>query len=378
MIKKIFFWSPHNSNIGTVNSVVNSVKSIKKFSKNTYKPYLVDTTGEWSNYEEIFNVIYLRKNKFDLRKIKNKGYFWSRLFYSTIFFLNFLNLKRLLQKDKPDFLIIHLITSLPLFLYLIFNFETKLILRISGEPNLGFIRKFFWKILSDKIFLVTCPNYKIKDVLIKKRIFHPSKIKVLLDPVLNVDEIANQKRNKFKKNNINFKYFLSVGRLTKQKNFKFLIKAFGKLKKDYPNLRLVILGEGEEKKELTKLISKLNLEKDIRLEGFKEDVYWYMQNAEGLIMTSIAENPGHVLIEAAANNCSIISSDCPTGPSEFLEGGDGGFLFETNNEVDLIIKFKNFMNQSNKEKNKKKYYAKKNSINYTCFRHYIQLTKVIN
>ena len=95
-------------------------------------------------------------------------------------------------------------------------------------------------------------------------------------------------------------------------------------------------------------------------------------------MTSIAENPGHVLIEAAVINCPIISSDCPTGPSEFLENGKGGFLFKTNDETDFINKFKDFMHETNKEKHKKKYYAKKNSINYTSFRHYLQFIKAIN
>ena len=378
MIKKIFFWSPYNSNVGTVNSVINSVKSIKKFSKNMYKPYLIDTTGEWSSYDKIFSVIYLRKNKFDFRKIKNKGLFWSRLFFLLIFFSNFFNLKKLLKKEQPDYLIVHLVTSLPLFLYFMFNFKSKLILRISGEPNLGFIRKFFWKIISDKIFLITCPNYKIKEILIKKKIFNVDKVKVLLDPVINIKEIVNQKKNKINNYDIDFKYFLSVGRLTKQKNFKFLINIFNKLKKNYPNLKLIILGEGEEKKELMDMINKFNLKKDIFLKGFQKNAYLYMQNAEGLIMTSISENPGHVLIEAAANNCPIISSNCPTGPSEFLDNGKGGFLFKTNDDVDFIDKFKSFINQTNNEKHKKKFYAKKNSINYTCFRHYLQLIKAIN
>ena len=157
-----------------------------------------------------------------------------------------------------------------------------------------------------------------------------------------------------------------------------MINIFNKLKKNYPNLKLIILGEGEEKKELMDMINKFNLKKDIFLKGFQKNAYLYMQNAEGLIMTSISENPGHVLIEAAANNCPIISSNCPTGPSEFLDNGKGGFLFKTNDDVDFIDKFKSFINQTNNEKHKKKFYAKKNSINYTCFRHYLQLIKAIN
>ena len=377
-MKKIFFWAPHNSKVGTVNSVINSVKSIKKFSKNSFKPYLIDTTGEWNNYEEKFNIINLRKNKFDLRRIRNKGFFWSRIFFLLVFFLNLKKLKKLLDKEKPEYLIIHLITSLPLFLYLIFNFKTKLILRISGEPRLGLLRKFFWKLLSKKIFAITCPNNKIKDLLVKKKIFQESKLKILLDPVIDIKELIIQKKNNYNKDFKNKKYFLSVGRLTKQKNFGFLIKAIDNLKKDYPNIKLLILGEGEEKKSLADLITKLKLEKNVFLKGFKKNVYSYMQNARCLILTSLSENPGHVLIEAAINNCPIISSDCPTGPSEFLEKGKCGFLFETNNEKDLIINLKKFIAQNKSENYKKKYFAKKNSINYTGFRHYLKLSDIIN
>ena len=121
MKKKIYFWSPYNSKVGTVNSVLNSARSIKKYSKNILNPYLIDTTGEWGQFNKEMNIIFLRKDKFDLRKIKNKGFFWSRLFFILIFLFNSLKLKKLLKREKPDYLIVHLITSLPLFLYLFLN-----------------------------------------------------------------------------------------------------------------------------------------------------------------------------------------------------------------------------------------------------------------
>ena len=46
-MKKIFFWAPFNSNIGTIKSVINSVKSIKKYSGKKIKPVLIDATNEW-------------------------------------------------------------------------------------------------------------------------------------------------------------------------------------------------------------------------------------------------------------------------------------------------------------------------------------------
>jgi len=376
-MKKIFFWSPYNSKIGTINSVLNSIRSIQKYSNGIYEPNLIDATFEWKEFQKNINVIFLRKNKSDFRSIKNKGFFWSRIFYLRIFFSCFFPLKKILKNDKPDFLIIHLITSLPLMLFLLFKFETKLILRISGEPKLNIFRRFFWKILSNKIFAITCPSKKTKEILVEKNIFKFEKIHVLLDPILIISEFKNKKKDdieiELKKN----KFFLSVGRLTKQKNFSFLISSFSKLKKNYPEIKLVILGEGEERHNLEQQILKLGIQNSVMMKGFRENVFCYMRNATCLILSSLYENPGHVLVEAAISNCPIISSDCPTGPSEFLGYGEAGYLFKINNENDFIDKVEKFMRQSNAEKIKKTILAKKNSANYTLFRHYSSLKKII-
>tara|TARA_Y100000294_G_scaffold170799_1_gene183487 strand:+ start:440 stop:1570 length:1131 start_codon:yes stop_codon:yes gene_type:complete len=376
-MKKIYFWSPFNSKIGTINSVINSIKSINKFSNENYKSYLIDSTSEWKNYDKIFNLIYLRKNKQDYRNYKNKGFFWSRIFFLKIFFSCFFPMKRILKINNPDYLIAHLITSLPLILFFLFKFNTKLILRISGEPNLNFFRKYLWKIVSKKIFAITCPCETTKQFFINENIFDSKKIHVLFDPVLTINEFKNKKNKEIESDLRNTKYFLSVGRLTKQKNFSFLISCFNKLRKNYPEIKLVILGEGEEKNNLQNQILSLGLENIVILKGFKENVFSYMKNATCLILASLYENPGHVLIEAAISNCPIISSDCPTGPAEFLNDGKAGHLFELNNERDLIREVENFINQSDKEKIKRTVMAKKNSINYTIFRHYLSLRKII-
>tara|TARA_B100001057_G_scaffold500955_1_gene619162 strand:- start:2412 stop:3539 length:1128 start_codon:yes stop_codon:yes gene_type:complete len=375
-MKTIFYWAPFNSKIGTVNSVLNSIKSIIKFSNKTVNPYLIDATFEWSKYEEQYDLIYLRKSKKDFRKLRNKGFFWSRLFFLRIFFSCFLPLKKILKTKKPDFLIVHLITSLPIILFFLFKFETKLILRISGEPKLNLLRKFLWKKISRKIHAVTCPSKETKNLLIESNIFDPEKIHVLYDPIIDISKLK-KKKDKIEKFFYGEKYFLSVGRLTNQKNFSFLISCFKDLVELYPDYKLVIIGEGEEKIKLKKKISKLNLKDQVFLEGFKSNVFPYMKNSVGLILTSIYENPGHVLIEAAACDCSIISSDCPTGPAEFLNYGKAGYIFEVNNKNDFIKNVKNFLNESESEKKMRKKYLKKETLKYTLFRHYNALKNII-
>ena len=84
----------------------------------------------------------------------------SRLSFLIIFLLGFFPLKKNLKKDKPDYLIIHLITSLPLILLVLFNFETKFILRISGYPQMNFFKKIIMEISFQKNLFDYMPNFK--------------------------------------------------------------------------------------------------------------------------------------------------------------------------------------------------------------------------
>ena len=176
-----------------------------------------------------------------------------------IFISNFNLLRKLLLKEKPDFLIAHLIISLPLILFFFFKFETKLIIRISGTPKLNILRRFFWNFFSKNVHTVTCPTVSTLKKLNSFKIFPKEKLKLLYDPILRVNYINAKKKEKIEDRFLKTKYILSIGRLTKQKNFSLLINAFKEIVKEYPNLKLVILGEGEDRKKLEALIKSLSL-----------------------------------------------------------------------------------------------------------------------
>ena len=151
----------------------------------------------------------------------------SRLSQILIFICNFNLLRKLLLKEKPDFLIAHLIVSLPLALFFFFfKFDTKLIIRISGTPKLNKFRKFFWYLFSKNVHLVTCPTKSSLEKLEKLNIFPKNKLKLLYDPVLKVKNINTWKREKLTENLLGAEYILSIGRLTKQKKFSFTNKSF--------------------------------------------------------------------------------------------------------------------------------------------------------
>ena len=376
-MNKVFYWSPYLSNVATIRNVINSAISLKKYNYNTYDVSLLDTVGEWRSHDDEINnnkINVEKVNKYNLNFDLNKsGYLRSRLYFIFIFIINFFPFLRLLRIKKPDFLIIHLLTSLPLVLLLLFKFKTKFVLRISGLPRLNFIRNILWKLISKKIFLVTCPSQETLDYIKNLNIFDNQKVNLLYDPIIDVSKICNNLNEKKDKLDLKKDYFISIGRLTKQKNHILLIKLFEIILKDKKNLFLYILGDGEEKLKIKKEIKKLKLENNIFLLGYKKNVYPYVFNAKAVLSVSLWEDPGAVMIESAFCNKTIISSNCISGPKEFLMNGEGGYLFENND----LNSFKDAMNTFLKDDLKnillKKINAKKNTKKYTLFSHYKQL-----
>lgn len=376
----IFYWSPHLSNVATITNVINSANSLIKYNKSLFHVKVLDVAGEWIDQKKkLFekDITYEKIGSLNLSsKLPVNGFLKSRLIFIFIFLKSIIPLLRLLQKQKPDYIIIHLLTSLPLFLLIFFRFDTKFILRISGLPKLNFIRKFFWRLVSDKIYKITCPSQETLDFLKKSKVFNADKLIVLYDPIINASEICKKKNKKTDMSDLNKNYFLSVGRLTKQKNHKILIDAFSLLDKNDDNC-LYIIGDGEEKNNLLIKIKELNLDKKIFLLGFKENIYPYLSASIAIISCSLWEDPGAVMIEAAFCNKIVLSSNCRNGPKEFLMNGKAGYLFENNNIMSLKNNIEKLVNEDNKEKYLKSVNAKINSKKYTQFRHYRQLSTLL-
>ena len=118
---------------------------------------------------------------------------------------------------------------------------------------------------------------------------------------------------------------LGVGRLTEQKDFITLIKAFSLARKSRP-LRLLILGDGENRASLESLIDSLNLTKDVSMPGFSANPYQYMRESAVYVLSSKWEGFGNVLVEALVSGAKVISTDCHSGPAEILENGKWGRL----------------------------------------------------
>jgi glycosyltransferase involved in cell wall biosynthesis len=127
---------------------------------------------------------------------------------------------------------------------------------------------------------------------------------------------------------------LGVGRLTKQKNFDLLLRAFSRVQQ-VRDARLIILGEGNQRKYLETQIKNLAIEDRVDLHGFVENPYPYMANASLLVVSSRFEGFGIVIVEALACGCPVVSTDCPSGPREILEDGKWGRLAPVGEEEAL-------------------------------------------
>jgi len=118
---------------------------------------------------------------------------------------------------------------------------------------------------------------------------------------------------------------LAAGRLVALKGYDTLLRAFARVRQE-TFARLVILGEGPERPNLERLAAELGVAADVDMPGFDPNPFRYMNRAGVFVLSSRYEGLPNVLIQALACGCPVVSTDCPSGPSEILDGGRYGVL----------------------------------------------------
>jgi len=381
MKKKIFYWSPCLNPVGTVKSTLNSAVSAVQYGSNLFDVTLINACGEWDEYLDFFKENNIKiinfKHKF-FKFLPKRGYIQSRFSYIVIFLICFFPLIKAIRINKPDFFIAHLITSLPLVIMKLLKIDTKFILRISGMPKLNLIRKLFWKIISTKLYMVTSPSIELMNKLIDINLFDKKKISFLPDAIIDIKQFIF-KKNLEVENLQKFdgkKIIFAAGRLTRQKNFSYLISEFSNFLKKNNEFVLLILGDGEERNKLEKQIIDNKLQKNIFLIGHVNNVFKYFKKGEAFILSSLWEEVGFAMVEAALTNLFIISSNCPNGPTEFLSEGKYGVLFKNGVRGELSNSLIKYVNLKNIKKHK--FEIKKKTKQYTKFRHFLNLKNILN
>lgn len=127
---------------------------------------------------------------------------------------------------------------------------------------------------------------------------------------------------------------LCVGKLKAEKNFALAIRAFARLAAKGPGT-LAIVGEGQERADLEKLVRDLGLEGRVLLPGFSKTAGDWYAGADIFVLTSDFEGFGNVMVEAMHCGLPVVATDCPHGPAEALGRGEWGTLVPMNDEAAL-------------------------------------------
>ena len=379
MNKSLSFWCPYVGDVGTIKAVLEGAKSLSQ--SNNFNCKIINVFGEFDKFRPFLNKYNIKEvrllNNTIINIIPSKGFFWSRVKYALIFVFSFFPLLQYLKKNSNDYLFIYLITSLPLIIVKIFNLKNKVILRVSGKIKFTIFRKFILRFCKSKILRVLVQTTYSKKIIQKQNIFKPRSISLIYDPIIDLKKINKLKNVKIDKKYLKKKYFISIGRLSYQKNFIFLIKCIKKIFEFEKNFIFLILGDGEEKKIILNLIKEKKLIGYIKVLGFKKNVYKYIKNSSGLICTSLWEEPGFVIQEAAACKKIILTSNCHSGPEEFLDYGKNGYIFNNNDEKNFIKIFKEMLTEKKTHKLKIKNNFKKIYL-YSHERFSSDITKTLN
>lgn len=159
-----------------------------------------------------------------------------------------------------------------------------------------------------------------------------------LVPVIKTGLDLNKIQN-IKPYNSRIPYIISARRLVHDKGLDILINAFADVSKQFPDLKLLIAGEGEEEQNLKELTHTLGLQNKIDFIGTipLEKLYSYMKGAVAHICPSRSEGGGNVNIEASACGCIPIGTNIG-GISEYIKNNETGLLFEPENSDDLAQK----------------------------------------
>lgn len=128
---------------------------------------------------------------------------------------------------------------------------------------------------------------------------------------------------------------IAIGKLTPQKGFSYLLRAFAAVVESGISCRLVMLGKGQANEKLQKLGRALNIDDRVAFLGFQSNPYTYLEHSTIFVLSSIYEGFPNVLVEALALGVPAIATRCPTGPEEIITDGVDGILVPPADEAAL-------------------------------------------
>jgi glycosyltransferase involved in cell wall biosynthesis len=249
-------------------------------------------------------------------------------------------------REKPD-VIVSMLTHcniMALSAKLIFRIKTIICEHITigeviktqeGEKMLWFPTRHLVKLFyryADKIIGV---SEGIKANLVEEFNITPNNIEVIYNPI-DLDRVPEL--GELPVEHIFFAdrvpIICGVGRLVRQKGFDILLKAFRTITEKM-DARLIILGEGPENEELSRLADNLAITEKVSFVGFQKNPYKFISKADIFVLSSRYEGLPMVILEAMACGRPVVSTDCKSGPRELLDNGKHGVLVPTE-DIDAL------------------------------------------
>ncbi len=225
--------------------------------------------------------------------------------------------------------ITHIISSLEelnipaIFSKIIFNNKINIFVSVHVNPQV-YLKSKIKKMLilktyriADKVISISKyqeeilkKDFNLKNTEMIHNLIDLSEIKEKLR-----EEISKEEREKYFHKKFTF---ITIARLVESKNLFVLFRCFRKIVEREKDTNLIVLGEGELKKDLEEFIEKLGLKDNIFLLGQKDNIYSYLKECDCFVFPTLSEAFGMVLLESLASNIPIISTDCISGPREIL------------------------------------------------------------
>jgi glycosyltransferase involved in cell wall biosynthesis len=187
--------------------------------------------------------------------------------------------------------------------------STQIFTRFNGLKKYSY--KLAYQFGYPGVQLVICQTNIMRTQLIEHNKFMNAEKVICVPNPINLMGIYNQ--SKQKPLNMPGNFVCAAGRLIPVKGFHLLIMAFKEIVDIHPDLKLIILGTGPQKKDLLLLIDQLSLNGKVILQGYVDNPYPYFKNAKLCVVSSIKEGFPNVLLQMLALNTAIVTTLCAGG-----------------------------------------------------------------